>query len=640
MQKTFTKYIIIILTAAISLILFLNFLINLHTLESRQYDTFYIKTDQMIHTLENNSMELRLLNESLDEDYLTRARAAAYVLDHQQEVSLNVSEMQYLADLLNVDELHVIDENGIIAAGSVSQYVGIDMADHKQTRAFLAILESDDPDAFLIQETQPNAAENKIMKYIGVARKGEKGVVQVGLQPIRQLEAQSRNTYDYIFSRFPTDREEELYVVDASTGEILGHSGGTARNFDAECYRLASLDRCAKGSYLPGTDGNMMYVVSRQYGDVLLCAALPQRILLQKLWGSFLESLFYMLSIGLAVILLLNWLVRQKVISGIHHIIEDLGRITNGSLDTKVSVGGNPEFEALSQGINTMVTSIVSLSDRISAIIEISGIPLAAFEYKHGGTHVFATSGLCTLLDLPVQEAAALYQDADRFDRYIRAITETPIEGEDDIYRIGSSRYIRIHMSGSSESRLGIILDVTKDIRQKRQMHYENTHDALTGLYRFGYFKQLAEDLLHKMPAGNICAVVMLDLDHFKSINDTYGHDTGDRYLQCFSALMASMPPEHVLSARRSGDEFCMLLHGCSEKAELYDLLDRFYEALARSRVTVSDTQNLTIGASGGFAWTRDPESSLAELLHNADESLYIVKRDTKGRYTEYDRQT
>ena len=199
MQKTFTKYIIIILTAAISLILFLNFLINLHTLESRQYDTFYIKTDQMIHTLENNSMELRLLNESLDEDYLTRARAAAYVLDHQQEVSLNVSEMQYLADLLNVDELHVIDENGIIAAGSVSQYVGIDMADHKQTRAFLAILESDDPDAFLIQETQPNAAENKIMKYIGVARKGEKGVVQVGLQPIRQLEAQSRNTYDYIF---------------------------------------------------------------------------------------------------------------------------------------------------------------------------------------------------------------------------------------------------------------------------------------------------------------------------------------------------------------------------------------------------------------------------------------------------------
>ena len=83
-----------------------------------------------------------------------------------------------------------------------------------------------------------------------------------------------------------------------------------------------------------------------------------------------------------------------------------------------------------------------------------------------------------------------------------------------------------------------------------------------------------------------------------------------------------------------------MLLHGCSEKAELYDLLDRFYEALARSRVTVSDTQNLTIGASGGFAWTRDPESSLAELLHNADEALYIVKRDTKGRYAEYDRQT
>lgn len=640
MQKTFTKYIVIILTAAICLILFLNFLINLHTLESRQYDTFCIKTDQMIHTLENNHMELCLLNESLDEDYLTRARAAAYVLDRQQEVSLNVSEMQYLADLLNVDELHVIDENGIIVAGSVSQYVGIDMDDHKQTRAFLSILESDDPNAFLIQETQPNAAENKIMKYIGVARKGEKGVVQVGLQPTRQLEAQSRNTYDYIFSRFPTDREEELFVVDASTGEVLGHSGGMDRSFDAECYRLPSLRRCMKGSYLQGNDNRMMYVVSRQYGDVLLCAALPQQILLQKLWGSFLESLLYLLFIGLAVILLLNWLVRQKVIKGIHHIIEDLDKITNGSLDTKVSVGGNQEFEELSKGINTMVTSIVSLSDRISAIIEISGIPLAAFEYNHDGKYVFATSGLSALLDLPAQKADALCQDAGRFDRYIRAITETPIDGEEDIYQTGPSRYIRVHMSESSGSCLGVILDVTKDMNQKKQMRYENTHDALTGLYQFGYFKQLAKALLHKMPDGDLCAVVMLDLDHFKSINDTYGHDTGDRYLQRFSALMASMPPEHVLSARRSGDEFCMLLHGCSQKSELCRLLDRFYEALAQIRVAVSDTQELTISASGGFSWTKNNESSLSELLHNADEALYIVKRDTKGRYAEYDKQT
>ena len=189
MQKTFIKYTFFILTTAGSLILGIHFLFGVHMLEEQQYDTFHAKIEQMIHTLESNREELRQLNESLDEDYLTRARAAEYVMDRMKSVSMDVSQMQYLADLLNVDELHVIDGNGIIVSASVSKYVGIDMADHEQTREFLTILESDDENAFLIQDTQPNAAENKIMKYVGVARKGQKGVVQVGFKPIRQLDA-------------------------------------------------------------------------------------------------------------------------------------------------------------------------------------------------------------------------------------------------------------------------------------------------------------------------------------------------------------------------------------------------------------------------------------------------------------------
>ena len=204
MQKTFMKYTFLIITSAIFLILIIHFRFSENMLEEQQYGTFYAKTEQMIHTLETNQEELKQLNESLDEDYLTRARAAAYVLDREGGSSMDVWQMQYLARLLNVDELHVIDENGIIVSGSISKYVGIDMDDHEQTRAFLTLLESGD-NAYLIQEAQPNAAENRIMKYVGVARKRRRGIVQVGFKPTRQMEAISRNTYDYIFMRFPTD---------------------------------------------------------------------------------------------------------------------------------------------------------------------------------------------------------------------------------------------------------------------------------------------------------------------------------------------------------------------------------------------------------------------------------------------------
>ena len=199
------------------------------------------------------------MNENLDEDYLTRARAAEYVLNGQQDTSMDVGQMQYLAKLLNVDEVHVIDENGFIVCSSVSQYIGIDMDDHEQTRAFLALLDSREEEPYLIQDAMPNAAENKVMKYVGVGRKGMKGIVQVGFEPIRQLELESRNTYEYIFSKFPTDVGEELFVVDRETGAVLGHSDGMEGEFGKEHYRpdilLGSLD----GRFIREDNGSIIY---------------------------------------------------------------------------------------------------------------------------------------------------------------------------------------------------------------------------------------------------------------------------------------------------------------------------------------------------------------------------------------------
>lgn len=508
MQKTFIKYTAAIMTLAILLILFINFLLSRRTLENQQFNTFYTKIEQVIHTLENNRMELALIKENLDEDYLIRARAAAYVMERQEEIITDVPQMQYLARLLNVDELHVIDENGIIAYGSVSQYVGIDMADHEQTRPFLDLLESTEEDAYFIQEPQPNAAEDKVMQYVGVARKGQKGVVQVGFVPERQLEAQSRNTYDYIFSRFPMDVDEELFVLDRTTGEILGHSGTMEQTFTEECYQLDVLLRCMKGAYQKGADGRRRYVVSRSYDDVLICAALPADVIFRKLMENTFYTLIYLLFVEAVVILLLYCLAKWKVTNGIHRIIDNLSSITEGNLDTTVEVGGNREFEELSGGINTMVKSIINLSDRISAIIDISGIPLAAYEYGSGEEHVFATSGIGKLLEIPTEKVKELCRNADAFDRYMSWITRDAVEGEEDVYRINDRKYIRIHMSESQKRKLGVITDVTTDMMEKSRMRYENTHDALTRLYKYRHFQQLAKEILENMPQGKVLSLI------------------------------------------------------------------------------------------------------------------------------------
>lgn len=636
MLKTFIRYAFFIITSAILIIFFINFLLTLHTLKAQQFNTFYTKSEQVIHTLETNQEELSIIQANLDEDYLTRAKAAAYIFETQQDVTKNVKEMRYLAKLLNVDELHVIDENGIIVSASISRYVGFDMSAHAQSRAFLPLLDSDDEDAYFIQEAQPNAADKKIMKYIGVSRKDNKGIVQVGFKPTRQLEAESRNTYEYIFSRFPTDADEELFAVDRNTGDILGHSSGIERTFDDEYYQPAQLLDCTKGAYKKDKSGKIMYVAVREYNDILICFALPLQVLLNQILKHVLRTLFYLLLVEAIVILLLNYLVKQKVVNGIHQIMEDLSAITNGNLDTTVTVGGNREMEALSDGINTMVKSIISISDRISTIIQISGIPLAAFEYKPGRQHVFVTSGLKELLNLPDGKAKELYQNSLLFDRYICDLTDRPLKGETDIFKISNDKYVRIHMSVASGTHLGVITDISKDMLEKQKMLYENTHDALTGLYKYACFKQKSSEILQKMLFGNICAVVMLDLDHFKSINDTYGHDTGDNYLKSFAEVLKSMPEEHFITARRSGDEFCMMIYGCAEHADIISHLDAFYQTLKQRAIALSADTTKIISASGGFSWTSDSGCGIEELLSQADEALYDVKRHTKGQYREY----
>ncbi len=146
----------------------------------------------------------------------------------------------------------------------------------------------------------------------------------------------------------------------------------------------------------------------------------------------------------------------------------------------------------------------------------------------------------------------------------------------------------------------------------------------------------MASETLQNMEEGEACAIVMLDLDSFKSINDTYGHDAGDKYLQSFSAVLKAMPKEHFLTARRSGDEFCMMVFGCKSREDVVQYLEMFYETLRNARAALAPGTLKSIRASSGFAWTGNPKESLEELLGHADEALYEVKRKEKGGFGEY----
>lgn len=163
-------------------------------------------------------------------------------------------------------------------------------------------------------------------------------------------------------------------------------------------------------------------------------------------------------------------------------------------------------------------------------------------------------------------------------------------------------------------------------------MRYENTHDALTRLYKYRHFQQLAQDILQNMPEGKVCAAVMLDLDYFKGINDTFGHDVGGSVSPKLCGCDEHNAAGHYLTARRSGDEFCMMIYDCDDRADIVRHLEDFYTALGKNQIALSDTETRIISASAGFSWTADSSEEISVLLSHADEALYEIKKRQKGR--------
>jgi diguanylate cyclase (GGDEF)-like protein len=149
--------------------------------------------------------------------------------------------------------------------------------------------------------------------------------------------------------------------------------------------------------------------------------------------------------------------------------------------------------------------------------------------------------------------------------------------------------------------------------------------DALTGLLNR---RALFDDPLDVAPAGT--AVVMMDLDYFKTINDRFGHDSGDRILKAFADLIRANIRANDLAARMGGEEFCIVMPDSSPKASAA-VADRIR---AQIEATVVQTANGPIRAtvSAGIAIRSTEPQTLQSLLNNADAALYEAKASGRNR--------
>lgn len=206
-----------------------------------------------------------------------------------------------------------------------------------------------------------------------------------------------------------------------------------------------------------------------------------------------------------------------------------------------------------------------------------------------------------------------------------RAAVDTLVRHADGSYRWYQWRLHNLHEDPKVQ---GVVLqqrDVHEHVLRSSLLEHAASHDPLTGLANRTELRRVLAGALRRCGPGAGVALLFIDLDGFKAINDTYGHGAGDRVLVAVADRLRLGTRRHDHLARIGGDEFCAVLTEVRTPDEVDVVVRRIHDELARP-VDVGGAA-LPVAASVGAVITTDPQHDPDRLLEEADAAMYEVKR-------------
>lgn len=178
----------------------------------------------------------------------------------------------------------------------------------------------------------------------------------------------------------------------------------------------------------------------------------------------------------------------------------------------------------------------------------------------------------------------------------------------------------------------GLAIDISESIAKRDEYEYLAIRDVLTGVYNRRYLElQLKREIAAHVRHNKPLCYVMLDVDNFKHINDSYGHSIGDYVLKNVAKLMESSVREEDYCFRFGGDEFALLLPMTSLFAA-YKVAERIRASIAEHKFVSSEGQKFSINISLGVSQLTEGNTGL--LVAKADGALMTVKREKEGKNT------
>ena len=594
--------------------------------------------EQVVSILELNEEKDEKAEALFEQAYVNRAKNLAYTLLETFDNNPSADDLRQLAARIEVDDIHIVDENGILVESSDEGSLGIDFHDSEKLRSFLPLIESENQDDSYIQMEGVDFSTDMKKVYIGVKPVGNtNGMIQIEVSPDTLLEYMQASSISSVIESMPIRDYVTIYVIDKETGELLGVSKDrTARSGDDMENLVKTLSSYVGHSGKVTINHDKQLISVREYAGNLVCVTSELSVIYSSTVTQLIIMCFLNILLIAVAVFSLYKLIDHFVLHDIEDIISGMYEFLNGDIDVRFSVSSKTELRKMAEGLNKWVDSYESKSERISKIVSMMGNSFATYEYDYDLNQVFFSDNLPGMLELTKEECEQLIRE--RFSKVYEEIhiynsNEKPLE---DIYITKSGRQVIIQRMVSINTYYAIIRDVSEEREEHEKLsdalHEANkkaARDVLTGLYN----REKAEEIINSWFATGWQNGVMLlmDLDNFKKVNDQKGHPEGDKLLKKFADILRSQFRDDDMKARIGGDEFIVFMPNIMSEDTLEDKLNELLDTCRRELKEYYLEQKVSISVGG--AYIDYTMHSYAELYQCADSAMYVAKRQGKDGY-------
>ena len=462
--------------------------------------------------------------------------------------------------------------------------------------------------------------------------------------PFTELDEDKAGTYFMVSSTDElTDSEitlrktvtsgEDLVTADAPLGILNCHrdaEGDDWLELDNKRYYMVLEPLQLYNRNAPFTNEQWFLAGAMEQSVLLAFSDRVRRVLLTTILVTLVLGVFGSLLVSASLAMPINHLYREVVDAQERKTFPHLSRT------------GIREVDRFAETITELNKELVTNSTKFLRIMDMASVELGGYELRTDTGSVFVTDNFFPLLGMPGITGKLL--SVRRFEEVLKGIREnTPCtrtaEGDEllTIRQPDGVRYIMLRSTIEGHAKIGLAEDVTAAALERMRIEHERDYDVLTGLYNRQAFNRVCAALFAQPERMGVAALMMMDLDNLKHINDTYGHDWGDQYIRRTGQCLRENTPVETVCARLSGDEFLVLFYGYHSRDAVREKIGQLSRAMQQSVAQLPSGNTLHISLSGGIAWYPDDGQDWETLKKYADFAMYQVKHASKGRVEEFD---